>query len=175
MRRDVPLDILHLAAHCRNVPVTFTLDIMQTMVVEPRVGVGPIALGSSRVEVLRALVYAQCSFLKVPSSQWPTDSWFSGALQVFYSGEPPRVEFIELSRGSELEALVLGNAVFSIPAREVLSRIPQGTQVLAEEEGSSYVVPELELSFWREGCDDEYFASVGIGMPGYFSRERAHV
>jgi hypothetical protein len=28
MRRGAPLDILHLAAHCRNVPVTFTLDRM---------------------------------------------------------------------------------------------------------------------------------------------------
>jgi hypothetical protein len=25
MGREVPLDILHLPAHCRNVPVTFTL------------------------------------------------------------------------------------------------------------------------------------------------------
>lgn len=25
MGREAPLDILHLAAHCRNVPVTFTL------------------------------------------------------------------------------------------------------------------------------------------------------
>lgn len=26
MRREAPLEILHLAAHCCNVPVTFTLD-----------------------------------------------------------------------------------------------------------------------------------------------------
>jgi predicted nucleic-acid-binding Zn-ribbon protein len=30
MRREAPLEILHLAAPCRNVPVTFTLDSIMT-------------------------------------------------------------------------------------------------------------------------------------------------
>ena len=36
MRREAPLDILHLAAHCCNVPVTFALDLMKSSLLQKR-------------------------------------------------------------------------------------------------------------------------------------------
>ena len=52
MRREAPLDILHLAAHCCNVPVTFTLD--RTMSMLAVIGAG--AAGFAILALLIALV-----------------------------------------------------------------------------------------------------------------------
>src|SRR4051812_44472797 len=112
---------------------------MKSFVLEPGVGVGPVPLGTSRADVIRALGPEYRSFLKVQSARYQTDGWFFCAFQVFYAGEAPSVEFIELSRGREIEAQVMDIPVFGTPAREVVFHLKQATACVEEEAGGTYI------------------------------------
>jgi len=149
---------------------------MQTLEVQPLIGVGGVRLGAFRVEVLRCLGPCDRSFNRVPSSPHPTESWLNGALQVSYTGTDPVVEFIELSASSDLCVTLLGCEVFSTPATMLVAHVTE----LAEfdqadpELGFSYVFPALELNLWRpaiEAPEGSVFCTVGIGIRGYYSQQ----
>ena len=90
MRREAPLDIPHLAAHCCNVPVTFTLDRAEpsrateaparpssrsTGCRGRHSGVrGPLFAGLCAVRAARACVFACSLFLRVRCSGVATSS-----------------------------------------------------------------------------------------------------
>jgi hypothetical protein len=143
-------------------------------VLDPLHGVGPIRLGASRDAVLAAFGTPAQSFYKVPTSRYPTDAWFENGFQVFYGGDQPAVEYIELSHGSGFEAVVFGIPVFATTVPVLVGDIGRRAKLddTDPELGYSYIFPSLELAFWRPDDDDEEtpcFYTVGIGVPGYFS------
>lgn len=147
---------------------------MQTLEVCPLVGVGPVLLGASREEVIHAFGPPQESYRKTPTSPHATDAWFDGQLQVFYAGNHPRIEFIEVSAGRLLEPVAFGVKVLGAPAVEVVGLLTQHADfdVHDPELGYSYTFPALELSLWRpyvEPPEGLTFQSVGIGVAGYYS------
>lgn len=81
---------------------------------EPKIGVGPVKLGATRSSAQESMGLECDSFMKTPLSKHPTDAYYQSGFQIFYEGEEPKVECIELSRGCNFEAtLSLDSAVFS--------------------------------------------------------------
>lgn len=142
---------------------------MRTLNVSPLFGVDCIILGKARREVHSDFGVPESSYLKVPSALHETDGWHGGAVQVFYAGTSPAVEYIELSHSPDIEALLFGVSVFATPAADLVARLEPKCRFDVEEAGSLHVCVELELAFWRPTSDDTYFATVGIGGHGYFS------
>jgi len=148
---------------------------MKALVVLPMVGVGPVHLGATREQVHAALGHPEAGFLKVPTCEHRTDTWFDGCLQVFYEGESPAVSFIELSRGVGFEASLFGLPVFATRVPVLVAELSHHSQLEASdpELGFSFKFPSIELALWRPSDDDEeepHVSTVGIGVPGYFSR-----
>lgn len=146
----------------------------KAFLLDPLNGVGPVRLGMSREAVLAAFGPPTASFHKTPNSRYPTDAWFGGDFQVSYEGEEPTVEFIELSSGPNVEAVLFGLPVFATSVPALISEIGRRAELdrTDPELGHSYTFPNLELAFWRPDNDDEetpYFATVGIGRAGYYS------
>ena len=146
---------------------------MQHVLLSPLLAVGPVRLLATRPEVLAAMGPPQASFKKTPSALHPTDVWHDGAFQVFYRANPPEVEYIEISRSGTVEALLFGVDVLAAPAPRVLSIVGSQAGLKEEDGGCSYLSPALEISLWRENANDPVFATVGIGVRGYFSSEEA--
>ena len=150
---------------------------MPDYTVQPFVGVGPVLLGMSRDEVRRAMPEPAKPFRKGRTSQHETDAFHQNAFQVFYGGDQPTVEYIELSRGSVVRALYRDLDVFATPADEVVAHISRDS----EFDGSdpeipySYLFRGLQLSLWRPtipesdtDTDGRYFSTIGIGKRGYY-------
>lgn len=140
----------------------------------PLSGVGPVCLGMSREAVLAVFGPPLVSFRRTSSSRYPTDAWFENSFQVSYDGDEPTVVFIELFNGNNVEAVVFGVPVFTTVVPTLIREI--GCRAKLDETdpelGYSYTFPTLELAFWRPDNDDgetPYFATVGIGVAGYFS------
>lgn len=142
-------------------------------VLNPLNGVGPLRLGASREAAVAALGTPKTSFYKTPDSRYPTDAWFQNGLQVFYEGDQPTVAFIELSVECNLEAVLFGLPVFATPVPILISEVSRRAKLdeIDPELGYTYIFPSLELAFWRPDNGDEapFFATVGIGISGYFS------
>jgi len=141
---------------------------------DPLNGVGPVRLGMGREAVLAALGPPAASFYKGSNSRYATDAWFENDFQVFYKGEEPTVAFIELCNGHNLEAVLFGLSVFTTQVPALISEIARRAKLdeTDPELGYTYTFPTLELAFWRPHNDEEetpYFATVGIGVVGYFS------
>ena len=116
-------------------------------------------------------------FRKTPDSKWEVDAFHGGAFQVFYGGVVPRVVYIELSSGPDIEAEISGHGVFTTPADELVTILRDLAPFDASdpELGYSYVFPDLDLAVWRpvvpEDAEDEggrYFSTIGVGVAGYF-------
>jgi hypothetical protein len=115
-------------------------------------------------------------FRKTPTSEHEADGFYASALQFFYAGQPPLVEYIELSRSPEFRAMFFGVSVFDTPATDLLSAI--GAFHDYDSDGSSdpcdVVFPDLQVSLWRPytGPDDErsrYFSTIGVARHGYYT------
>ncbi len=144
----------------------------------PLAGVGPVLLNMPRSEVPQLMGHLPKSIRKTPACAYATDAFHNSGFQVFYAGPEPVVEYIELSRGSGLEAFFDGVDVFALPAVELVERLSRRTPFDPSdpELGYSYVFPEWELALWRpclpEGNNDDdgrFFSTVGIGVRGYFT------
>lgn len=119
--------------------------------VEPHVGVGPVRLGMSRDEVRRIMPGPVDSFRKGPDALYETDGFHNCAFQVFYGGDTPTVEYIELSADAEFSAVYRGMNVFGTEAKDLVAHISRVAEYDATEPEMdySYIFPELELSLWR--------------------------
>ena len=101
------------------------------------------------------------------------DTYYENALQVFFD-EAETVEYIEVSRSSEIEAQLLGFEVFGVPAEALINLLETHTQMHSFDGGYTYCSEELSFGLWRpvlpEPGDDEgiFFATAGVGINGYF-------
>jgi hypothetical protein len=116
-------------------------------------------------------------FRKGTASKYETDAFHQNAFQVFYGGDQPTVEYIELSRGSVIRALYQDLDVFATPADEVVASVSRDSAFDATdpEIPYSYLFHGLQLSLWRpvipeSDTDTEvrYFSTIGIGKRGYY-------
>lgn len=150
---------------------------MRDYTVQPFVGVGPVRLGMSRDEVRSAMPEPSEPFRKGLTSRHETDAFHQNAFQVFYDGEPPTVEYIELSRSSVLRAVYRDLDVFATPADEVVTYISRdsGFDQSDPEIPYSYLFRGLQLSLWRptipasdKDTEGRFFSTIGIGKSGYY-------
>jgi hypothetical protein len=154
---------------------------MKTFDVLPGEGVGPVRLGMHRDEVRRAMPEAPKSFWKwgAESGGYETDAYHRSGFQVYYKGDVPRVEFIELSRECGFDAIYRGRDVFDTEAEDLVEFIAQDAPFddRHQELGYSFIFPRLELSLWRPVLPEvdpkgRFFSTIGVGVEGYFSRGR---
>ena len=150
---------------------------MPDHIVQPFIGVGPVRLGMSRDEVRRAMPEPAKPFRKTPNSRHDTDAFLESAFQVFYDGDHPTVDYIELSRGSVFRAVYRDLDVFATPADEVVAYISRDSEFDRSdpEIPYSYLFRGLQLSLWRPtipesdtDTDGRYFSTIGIGKRGYY-------
>jgi hypothetical protein len=144
---------------------------------QPFVGVGSVRFGMSRDQVRRTMPEVPRSFRKTPKARHETDAFFQNAFQVFYGGDEPAVEFIELCGGLAVRAFYRDLDVFATPADEVVTYIsrdaafdPNGREI-----PYCYIFRGLQLSLWRptiptsaDDIDGRCFSTVGIGRRGYY-------
>ena len=152
-------------------------DTLLSFTIQPFVGVGPVLFGMSRDEVHRAMPEPPKSFRKAQTSRHETDAFYRNAFQVFYDGDQPTVEYIELSRGSVVRAFYRDLDVFATPADEVVAFVSRDSAFDETRRGFpySYVFRDLQLSLWRPTIpesatdnDGRYFSTIGIGRKGYY-------
>jgi len=143
----------------------------------PHVGVGPVRLGMSRDEVRRVMTGPCQPFRKGPFAAHETDAFHRSGFQVFYGGESPVVDYIELSRDSGFTASYRGVDVFAAPAERVIALFAHDAPFDPRhpELGYSYIFPGLDLSLWRptlpdspEDPEGREFATIGVGAAGYY-------
>ncbi len=150
---------------------------MPDYVIKPLVGVGPVLLGMTRDEVRRAMPEPSTPFRKVSTAKYETDSFHKSAFQVYYSGDQPTVEFIELSSDPIVHVLYGELDIFNAPADEVIAYVSRDAEYDRSdpEIPYSYLFRGLELSLWRpllpedeNDSDGRCFATIGIGRRGYY-------
>jgi hypothetical protein len=148
--------------------------------VQPKLGVGPIKLGMDRTSAITGMDLKSDSFMKTPMSEHPTDSFYKAGFQIFYEGEMPKVESIELSRGCGFEATISGHNVFDLPVSEALLIIEYATGLKpeTEDEGYTYEIPSLGLWLWRQsnelnGEEGLYFSTIGVGKNQHVTNQSA--
>lgn len=148
-----------------------SMNNLKRYIIEPLVGIGPIKLGMHRDEVQDLMPEVSEPFLKSRRSKIETDSYHKAGFQVFYDYQTACVEYIELSRGCPFMAEIFGVDPFSICAEELIKYLSEKAKFDQADPGlgSSYILPEFELSVWRPGIDDEFFSTIGIGQKGYYS------
>jgi hypothetical protein len=153
-------------------------DKIPTFDVTPHVGIGPVQLGMAREAVHGVMPGKYSSFRKAPDDKYETDAFLDSGFQVFYGGDSPIVEYIELSRDCGFWALYKGIDVFGSPANEMVTFVcgdapfdPANPEI-----GFSYIFPDLEMSLWRpyvpESPDEEEgreFSTIGVDVKGYYS------
>lgn len=147
---------------------------MRIFKVQPHVAVGPVRLGATRAQVIEALGPPITTFKKTATSRHPTDAWFENGFQVFYGGDDPVVEYVELSRDSGFEAMLFEVSVFAADASSLVAHVTNFAPFDENdpELGSSYVFPSIDVSLWRPIADEpegQYFSTVGTGVVGYYS------
>ena len=155
---------------------------MRTYAVVPGVGVEPVRLGMRREDVRRAMGENPVSFNKAGTSRHEVDAFHQNGFQVFYEGDEPRVEFVELSSGCGFDATYRGKSAFTTSAADLVEFIAQEVPFDESDPELAYtfIFPALELSLWRpakpETRDDpegQFFMTIGVGVRGYYSNSRA--
>jgi hypothetical protein len=128
-----------------------------------------------RDEVRRVMALPPKSFRKARASRHETDAFHGSAFQVFYGGDQPAVDYIELSRDSLVRALYRDLDVFATPAEQVVTLFSREAPYdpSRREFGYSYIFPAIQLSLWRPALpqDDEagrFFSTIGVGRKGYY-------
>jgi hypothetical protein len=138
----------------------------------------------TRDAVLHAMRMPSRPFRKRKSSQHLTDAFHNASFQVFYAGEEPQVEYIELSRGAGLRALLHELDVFAVSADEVAEHISRQAPYDPKwpEFPYAYIFHSLQLSLWRpvlpsspSDAEGRYFSTIGIGVKGYYGDVAQHL
>ena len=150
---------------------------MKTYLVEPLLGVGPVRLGMSREAARQVMPEPPHTFRKTPLSKHDTDAFHRSSFQLFYAGELPAVEYIELSRSNDFRAVFCGQSVFEMPAEELLAILGRQHRCQIDDPSApcDVIFPDLQISLWRpyapDSPDDErarYFSTIGAGVTGYY-------
>ena len=137
--------------------------------VEPHGGVGVVRFGMTRAEVRAAVPAVPTAFGRGPSES-PVDAWHDFTLQVFYDAGD-RVEYVEVERDEELQAMLYGEAVLACPVDRALAHVCRhgGDQPDADALPYAHVFAALDLALWRphDGEEDAgCFASLGVARRG---------
>jgi hypothetical protein len=149
---------------------------MQTLEIQPKIGVGPIRFGMARAEVRHHL----------GSPDGDEDSereWYLDDLAIDFDTSGS-VAFIEIAESENFRATLNGVCLHELDADDAVSHVEKTAAYDpdAPEPGYTYIFPSLELSLWRpvvpdenQDADDETgrrFEAVGVGPTGYFSNGR---
>ena len=141
------------------------------------------AVGAVRFGMMPSSVYSalnaepECRYRKSPSDPHEVDCYHDSTFQIFYGGDEPAVNYIELtSYGGKFVVLFRGLDVFNVGAMELIARVGENDSFDPNdpELGFSYTFPSIEVCFWRPAVpeddpDCEYFQVMGIGARGYYS------
>jgi hypothetical protein len=152
--------------------------MLHTYEVVPRRSVGPVHFGMSRAEARAAMGREpERSFLKRPQYPVEVDSYHEGTFRIFYDGDVPNVNYIELSAKGEVDAVFRGIQVFETKASELVDVVSKTDQYDDQhpELGYSYIFPSLDIAFWRPMLPEdepecEFFQAVGAGTEGYYAK-----
>lgn len=148
-------------------------------VLDPPRGIGPLVLGMSRLEANAAL-----ETLRDPGHRSTSDAagrhiFRPDGLMVSIECRIDRLIAVELSRPHSPGDRVVfrGIDLFGLPAREVIQRLGEATDVEPhEDEPASILAPDLLLSLWRPFQTDDqpdepqgyFFSTVLLARPGYY-------
>lgn len=145
---------------------------------QPPIGVGPVRIGMTMDEAEAALRQID-GFKSGDTSLQQNPGWghYEHALSISaFPGPGCLIEAIEVHRPSRPVVVRYdGIDVFGLPAAEVTELLLAKTSIRMEESGAAAVAPELYLSLWRPGVEDEdedeeqfyYYQSALIAAPGY--------
>ncbi len=145
----------------------------------PLVGIGPVRLGASRMEVRAAMGSTPVSFQKNMLADDPlADAWFGNSFQVFYQRSTDTAEFIEVCRGGPVAVMFQGYDLLATPASDLIPALDIFTPFdrAITDPGFSFIFQEWQISLWRLARpeDDEedarFFANAGAAVSGYFRR-----
>lgn len=134
--------------------------------IDPLISVGPVRLGMSRAELHRVLGKPEASFRKLPSSEHETDSFDSHGLHIYYVGEQPTVEFIEIFAATDGQFDLLGVDPFSTSLQHLVSLLSKRSGVTQDD--GSWEFPDISVSLWCEDATSHLITTVGVGVAGYF-------
>jgi hypothetical protein len=137
----------------------------------PHKSLGLVRIGVERSEVHRAMGVPESSFNKTTASVHPTDAWFCGAFQVFYTDEG-KVEFIEVTGGAGVEVVCFGVSVFSTAAVSLIEQLSKVTIFSVEDAGCSFISRSADVALWRPASEEPegvYFSTFGLGAAGYYA------
>lgn len=155
--------------------------------IDPLGSVGPVLLGSSRVEAGRALrawgePVEYAPYPGALSLDWRISGRGSGIDAVVHCGSTGVVQTVEIFRDFDArlgaQVLLLGMDVFSTPAERVVDVLRERFEI--EEDGYSCTVPELSIGLGRtlvpdQDADEEErerytcFDNVLVASPGYYA------
>ena len=140
---------------------------MSVYPIKPCEGIGPVLFGMRRTEVQAALGEAPEPFQKTPEAVHSADTFARAGLHVHYRGAEPVVEFVEAVGAEGITFTLFDVRPLDASAEEVLATLTAQTDVIEEEDGAVYVLPEWGLSLWRPDHTHARFTSVGVAEPGY--------
>lgn len=146
---------------------------MTTYKIVPHQGIGPVQLGMSRTEVRSAVPAAHRSFRRSQWSEYETDAFEQAGFYVSYTGARPQVAFIEVASVSGVKFILSGLDPFAESAEVLLKALQAETEVVEKERGSSFILPQWDVSLWRQAVKEKRFEAVGAGGKGYFESEPA--
>ncbi|WP_133164289.1 hypothetical protein [Solimonas fluminis] len=137
----------------------------------PHTSLGPVGIGVERSEVHRVMGVPESSFKKATTSVHPTDAWFRGAFQVFYTAAG-KVEFIEVTGGAGVEVICFGVPVFSTTVGSLTEKLGKELAFSSEDSGCSFISRGTDIALWRpnpEAPEESYFSTFGLGDAGYYA------
>ena len=124
--------------------------------IKPRRSIGPVRLGMARADVRVAMGgEPERSLRKFEGDRYETDGYHNGAFQIFYDGESPAVNYVELtSIVGDVDAVLRGVHVFQTKASELVAFVSEYARYDEDdpELGFSYIFPSLDISLWRPRC-----------------------
>ncbi len=117
-------------------------------------GIGPITLDNTRAQIR--------SMLGQPSHvSRSMDYYYNNLIQVEYKKK--QVVFIQIDRGSKFNVCLRQHDIFSTPVEELLEFICDITNYDEDdpELGTSFIFPEIGVSFWRQVIPSESEPDLG--------------
>jgi hypothetical protein len=135
---------------------------------------GPLRLGATGEDTHRELqsLGTPLVLCGIRSSGWGLER-LSGMFIAAYFDADDRVDVIQLGRPTDTDDAVTldGIDIFTTPAEDLLNALRARTSVVQidEEDGSSFLAPELHLTLWRppaptapDDADDRFIASIRL-------------